>query len=74
MELKKAKKILNFHNDIGGWRVEDKKAVPVPEVYGWNHNEIPNIPIYKSERIQVQDEWDTDAIKKHSNKEEESHD
>ena len=54
--------------------MEDKKVVPVPEVYGWKHNEIPNIPIYKSERIEVQDEWDTDAIKKHSNKEEESHD
>jgi len=22
---------LNFHNDIGGRRVEDKKVVPVPE-------------------------------------------
>ena len=33
-DLKKAKKILIFHNDIGGWRVEDKKVAPVPEVYG----------------------------------------
>ena len=30
--------------------MEDKKVVPVPEVYGWKHNEIPKIPIYKSER------------------------
>ena len=34
------------------------------EVYGWKHNEIPKIPIYKSERIEVQDEWDTETIKK----------
>ena len=54
--------------------MEDKKVVPVPEVYGWKHNEIPKIPIYKSERIEVQDEWDTEAIKKNSDKEEESHD
>ena len=44
--------------------MEDKKVVPVPEVYGWKNNEIPKIPIYKSERIEVQDEWDTEAIKK----------
>ena len=55
---------MNFHNDIGGWRVEYKKVVPVPEVYGWKHNEIPKIPIYKSERIEVQDEWGTEEIKK----------
>ena len=50
-DLKKTKKILNFHNDIGGWRVEDKKVVPVPEVYGWKHNEIPKIPIYKAKGL-----------------------
>ena len=61
-DSKKTKNILNFHNDIGGWRVEDKKVVPVPEVYGRKHNEIPKIPIYKSERLEVQDEWDTEAI------------
>ena len=54
--------------------MEDKKVVPVPEVHGWKRNEIPKIPIYKSERIEVQDEWDTEAIKKNSSKEEESHD
>ena len=61
-DLKKAKKILNFHNDIGGWRVEDKKVVPVPEVYGWKNKVIPKLPIYKGERIEVQDEWDTEAV------------
>ena len=50
--------------------MEDKKVVPVPEVYGWKHNEIPKIPIYKSERIEVQDEWGTEEIKKNSKKEE----
>ena len=52
--------------------MEYKKVVPVPEVYGWKHNEIPKIPIYKSERIEVQDEWGTEE-KKNSKKEEESH-
>ena len=61
-DVKKTKNILNFHNDIVGWRVEDKKVVPVPEVYGWKNNEIPKIPIYKSERIEVQNEWDTEVI------------
>ena len=61
-DLKKAKKILHFHNEIGGWRVEDKPVVPVPEVYQWKHNEIPKIPIYKSERLEVPDEWDTESI------------
>ena len=32
--------------------MEDKKVVPVREVCGWKHNEIPKIPIYKSERIE----------------------
>ena len=73
-DLKKTKNILNFHNDIGGWRAEDKKVVPVPEVYGWKHNEIPKIPIYKNEMIEVHYDWDTEAIKHTSNKEEESHD
>ena len=54
--------------------MENKKVVPVPEVYGWKHNEIPKIPIYKSERTEVHDEWDTEAIKNASNKEGESHD
>ena len=44
--------------------MEDKKVVPVPKVHGWKHNEIPKRPIYESERIEVQDEWDTEAIKK----------
>ena len=52
--------------------MEDKKVVPVPEVYGWKHNEIPKIPIYKSERIEVQDEWGTEEIKKTARRKRES--
>ena len=44
--------------------MEDKKIVPVPEVYGWKHNEILQIPVYKSERIEVQDDCDTEKNEK----------
>jgi hypothetical protein len=54
--------------------VEDKKVVPVREVCGWKHNEIPKIPIYKSERIEFKMNGTQTQLKKNSNKEEESHD
>ena len=44
--------------------MEDKKIVPVPEVYGWKHNEILQIPVYKSERIEVQDDCGTEKNEK----------
>ena len=53
--------------------MEDKKVVPVREVYGWKHNESPKIPIYKSERIEFKMNETQTQFKKNSNKEEESH-
>ena len=70
-DIRKAKKVLDFYDGIGGWRVESNKVSPIPQRYSWRHNEIPKIPVYKSEREEVEDEWDTEAIcKKIINKKE----
>ena len=61
-DVKKAKKVLDFHNNIGGWRVESNKVNDISQRYGWRHNEIPAIPVYKSEREEVECEWDVEAI------------
>ena len=61
-DVRKAKKVLDFHNDIGGWRVESNKVNHISQRYSWRHNEIPAIPVYKSERLDIQDEWDTPSI------------
>ena len=61
-DVSKAKKVLNFYDDIGGWRVEKNKVKPITQKYSWRHNEIPTIPVYKSEREEIEDEWDTEAI------------
>ena len=61
-DIKKAKKVLNFGCEIGSWRVESNKVNHISQRYGWRHNEIPAIPVYKSEREEVEDEWDVQAI------------
>ena len=61
-DVRKAKKVLNFGCEIGSWRVEGNKVNHISQRYGWRHNEIPAIPVYKSEREEVEDEWDVQAI------------
>ena len=61
-DVRKAKKALDFYDGVGGWRVETNKVEPILHKYSWRHNEIPKIPVYKSEREEVEDEWDTEAI------------
>ena len=61
-DIRKAKKVLDFYDGIGGWRVESNKVSPIPQRYSWRHNEIPAVPVFKSEREEVEDEWDTEAI------------
>ena len=70
-DIKKAKKVLDFYDGIGGWRVEKNKVEHITQKYSWRHNEIPRIPVYKSEREEIEDEWDTEAIckKNHQKKE-----
>ena len=61
-DVRKAKKVLNFGCEIGSWRVESNKVNYISQRYGWRHNEIPAIPVYKSEREEVFDEWDVQDI------------
>ena len=61
-DVRKAKKVLNFGCEIGSWRVENNKVNHISQRYSWRHNEIPAIPVYKSEREEVEDEWDVQAI------------
>ena len=68
--LRKQKKFWISTNEIGGWRVEGNKVSPIPQRYSWRHNEIPKIPVYKSERDEVEDEWDVEAICKKKSSEE----
>ena len=61
-DVRKAKKVLDFGCEIGSWRVESNKVNYISQRYGWRHNEIPAIPVYKSEREEVFDEWDVQDI------------
>ena len=61
-DVRKAKKVLNFGCEIGSWRIEGNKVNHISQRYSWRHNEIPAIPVYKSEREEVEDEWDVQAI------------
>ena len=62
-DVKKAKRVLTFHSDIGGWRVERSKMLrPPTEKYFWKHNELPKIPVFTNTPVDVEDEWDTEPI------------
>ena len=69
-DVRKAKKVLNFGCEIGSWRVESNKVNYISQRYSWRHNEIPAIPVYKSEREEVECEWDVEAIWKKKSSEE----
>ena len=61
-DVRKAKKLVDFHNDIGGWRVESNKVYELETDYNWKFNELVPIPIYTTTRYAVEDEHDTEAI------------
>ena len=62
-DVKKARKLINFSKDIGGWRAEnDKQVSPPSDFYKMKDNEIPTIPVYKNERLPTPDEYDTQSI------------
>ena len=62
--VEKAKEILEFHNNIGGWKVsKHDEEINLPTVkYEVAKNEIVKIPVYESKRIDIVDEYDTDNI------------
>ena len=59
----KAREALDFHNDVGGWRVSKTDDIKLPtDEYKFVENKLIEIPTYESEEIEVKDEYDTDAI------------
>ena len=62
-DVEKANGLLNFHGDIGGWRVNKTNDIKLPTVrYEMVENELIEIPLGKNEEILVKDEYDTDKI------------
>ena len=61
--LEKAQEILNFCDGIGGWRVNKFDYIKLPSVkYEIVKNDLIEIPVFKNEKINVKNEYDTDAI------------
>ena len=59
----KARGLLDFHNDIGGWRVSKYDDIKLPnEPYKIVENQLVKIPTYESKNIEIKDEYDTDDI------------
>eukprot|EP00438_Fugacium_kawagutii_P013577 Skav212334 [mRNA] locus=scaffold5228:693:3725:+ [translate_table: standard] len=62
--VEKAKTLLNFHNDIGGWRVSkygDDIILPLQK-YEVVRNELINIPTLECKELLIKDEYNTDNI------------
>ena len=52
---------MEFHNEIGGWKVSKKREeINLPTV---KHNVVKNepikVPVYESKTIDIEDEYDT---------------
>eukprot|EP00438_Fugacium_kawagutii_P000596 Skav236168 [mRNA] locus=scaffold298:273670:276849:+ [translate_table: standard] len=59
----KARRVLDFHDDIGGWRVSKYDDIKLPTVkYEVIKNQSIEIPIYENEESKSDDEYDTDDI------------
>ena len=62
--VEKAKTVLNFHNDIGGWRVSKygSDIILPTKMYEVVKNELIDIPTLESKELLIKDEYDTDNI------------
>ena len=59
----KAREVLDFHNDVGGWRVSKTDDIKLPtDEYKFVENKLIEIPVYESKEIAIEDEYNTDAI------------
>ena len=59
----KAREVLDFQNDVGGWRVSKCDDIKLPtDEYKFVENKLIEIPVYESKEIEVEDEYNTDAI------------
>ena len=62
-DITKARELLIFNNEIGGWRVSNDESNKFPTVdYEVSQNELIQIPVYESKTIDIVDEYDTDNI------------
>ena len=62
-DITKARELLIFNNEIGGWRILSDEYIKFPTVdYEITQNELIQIPIYESKTIDIVDEYDTDNI------------
>ena len=63
-DVKKAGKLLNFNNEIGGWRISKyNDDIKFPSVkYEVVENKLIKIPIYENKTIDIENEYDTDNI------------
>ena len=56
-------KIEEEKHRIGGWRLEKSKRVRLPTGdYKLRYNELVDVPQPKNERLNIEDEWNTDKI------------
>ena len=59
----KAREVLDFHNNVGGWRVSKTDDIKLPtDEYKFVENELIEIPVYESKEIEIEDEYNTDTI------------
>ena len=58
----KTKQLIEFHDDIGGWKVsKQREEINLPTVnFNDVNNELRKIPVYESKTTGIVDEYDTD--------------
>ena len=62
-DITKARELLIFNNEIGGWRVSIDESIKIPTVdYDVSENELTQIPVYESKQLLPKDEDSTDDI------------
>ena len=55
--------MLDFHNAVGGWRVCKSHHIKLPtDLFKCVRNEHTQIPVYERKEIEIEDEYNTDAI------------
>ena len=67
-DVAKTLKLLKVEEEkhkIGGWRLEKSKRVRLPtDDYKLKYNVLVDVPQLKNERLNIEDEWDTETISK----------
>ena len=62
-DVMNARRVLDFHKGIGGWRLESGDTKPLTIArYSWKYNELPKIPVCENKALIVDNEWDAMEI------------